>query len=765
MKNIIRKEMNFAGKSLVLETGEIAHLANLAVMASYGDTVVLATVVSGGQDPERDYFPLSVNYEERLFASGLIKNSRFIKRDGRPSDDSTVTRRLIDHAIRPLFPNDFMDDVQVGITVLSLDPEADVEFLSMVAASAALHASDIPFKGPMTTAKVGIVDGEYIMCPSWDVMHSQSDLEMVVSFVGEDQKFLAIECEAQVQPENKVLGAIEFARTELKPMVKLLNEFAEAVNPGGKKYEYTPFKPKEDVVDLVKGDAGDKIREMFATARTKTERQDSRNEIIESLVKTHGMDEGEVEVQSDLDGKYEQQQLEEAYGKVEKKIIQKLILEDGIRPDGRNIDQLREISCKVGLLPRTHGSALFNRGETQALTVATLGNPSLEQTIQDMYGERTKRYIHYYNFPPYSTGETGRWGGVNGRMIGHGMLAEKGLRPVVPDPADFPYMILLNTEITASNGSSSMASTCGSTLALMDAGVPIKEMVAGISIGLVADEENDKYVLLTDIQGLEDWTGHMDFKIAGTKTGVTAIQLDMKVQGIPMELLPKVFEKAKTARLEILEAMKAAIAEPRAELSKYAPRMRTIKIQPDQVGMVIGSGGKTIKEIQEKTGTELALEDDGTVFITGPSAESVDQAYEIVHGMTKEIEVGEIYDGVVEGITDFGAFVEVLPGRSGLLHLSEINFEYVENVEDYLSIGQEVKVKVIETGDHGKFSLSMKALMDKPEGYVEPERGNRSHGNGGGRDRGGRGGDRRGGRNGGDRHGGRGGDRRGGNRR
>ncbi len=702
MNTKIRKEINFAGKPLVLETGELAQQANLAVKLSLGETVVLATVVSGALDPSKDFFPLSVNYEEKMYASGSIKSSRFVKRDGKPTDEATVTRRLIDHAIRPLFPKDFKNEVQVAVTVLSLDPEADPEVAAMLATSAALHASNIPWAGPMTSTKVGMINGEYVMNPTNKQLHDETELDMMVSFVGNDQKFLAIECEANNLPENKILGAIEFARNNVKPVLELFNDFSKEVNPKNTKFEYDSQKADEELVKTVKADIEEKLIKLVENFKSKAEYTAGRAELVKTLVDRHGE-------------KYEKHVLEAILFDIEKKIVQKNVLSEARRVDRRGLEELRKISCEVSVLPRTHGSAIFNRGITQALTTATLGNPSAELLVQDMYGERSKRYLHYYNFPPFSTGEVGRFGGAGGREIGHGMLAEKALRPVIPTQDEFPYMIVLNTEILSSDGSTSMAATCGSTLALMDAGVPIKKMVAGISVGLVADEENSKYVLMTDIVGMEDFTGHMDFKIAGTDSGITAIQLDMKVKGIPMEILPKVFEQSKEARLQILEVMKATIGQPKSTLSKYAPKMMTIKVQPDQVGMIIGSGGKTIKEIQERTGTELGIEDDGTVFISGVSSEGVEEAYRIVEGMTKEVARGEIYEGKVDGITDFGAFIEILPGRTGLLHLSEIAQGYVKNVEDHLQIGDIVKVKVIDTSRDGKISLSMKALLPNAE--------------------------------------------------
>ena len=694
---LIKKEINFAGRKLILETGELASLANTAVKVTYGDTVVLATAVSGGLNPDVDYFPLSIVYEEKLYASGSIKSSRFVKRDGRPTEAATVTRRLIDHAVRPLFPNDFKDNVQVVITVLSLDEDADPEFVAMTAASAALHASDIPWTGPMVSAQVGYDGDDYMLNPTKQESHENSSMEMMVSFVGQEKKFLAIEATIDILPNKKVLGAIEFARNSLDPILELISDFAQEVNPGNTKYEYESQALDDEVFAAVKKETHEDVKKIFDGETDGKVRMERRNSMLEKLYEK-------------FEGEYKKTEMEEALFLVEKKTIQENILKSNKRPDGRALTELRPISSKVSILPRTHGSALFNRGETQALTIATLGSPSEELLIQDMYGERSKKYIHYYNFPPFSTGEVGRIGSPGGREIGHGMLAEKALIPVLPDQTEFPYVIILVSEILASNGSTSMAAACGSTLALMDAGVPIKDMVAGISVGLVADEENDDYILLTDIMGLEDWTGHMDFKIAGTKDGITAIQLDMKVKGIPMELLPKIFEHSLEARQQILDTMSQTIDTPNGELSKYAPKMLTIKVKPEQVGMVIGSGGKTIRELQEKSSSDISIEEDGTVFIASPNLENAQIAYDMIEGMTKELVRGEVYDGEVVDILDFGALVQLFPGKTGLLHISELDQGFVKNVTDYVNKGDKVTVKVIDIGREGKFSLSIKAL-------------------------------------------------------
>lgn len=698
MNKVIKKETEFAGRKLVLETGELALRANMAVKASYGDSVVLVTVVAGEANPDTDFFPLTVNYEEKLYASGTIKSSRFVKREGKSTDDAVIAQRAIDHAIRPLFPDDYMDEVQVVATVLSLDKDSDPEFLAMTAVSAALHASDIPWVGPMTTARVGIIDDKFVLNPDVNALHEKSKMNMMVSFVGKEKKFLAVEAGAEIIPEERVIGSIDFARDNVDPLLKLIEDFASEVNPDRKKYEYKSKALGEDILKAVAEIAEPKIDELLRKSLEKNAAKEFTNQIIDEVTTT-------------LEGKFKKDDMIRAFDEIEKKAIRKLTLEEGKRLDGRTVKEVRPISSKVGVLPRTHGSALFVRGTTQALTVVTLGSPSLELLIQDMYGERNKRYVHYYNFPPYSTGEIGKMGAPRGREIGHGMIAEKALRPVVPTQEEFPYMILLTSEILASNGSSSMASTCGSTLALMDAGVPIKDMVAGVAMGLIiSDDKFTKYQVLTDLSGEEDKGGFLDFKMTGTRTGVTAIQCDMKVKGMPMEVLYEVIKQSQEGRLFILDEMEKTIGKPKETVSKYAPKMMRLVIDPSKIGMIIGSGGKTIKEIQEQTDSEVFIEEDGTVVISAESEEQAKRAYDIVLGLSKDVEVGEIYDGTVKDLLNFGALVEILPGRVGLLHVSEIANTYVNSVKDFFKPGDKVKVKVIALGDEGKISLSKKAL-------------------------------------------------------
>jgi polyribonucleotide nucleotidyltransferase len=698
MNKVIKKETEFAGKKIVLETGELAIRANMAVKATYGDSVVLATVVAGEAKADIDFFPLTVNYEERMYSSGTIKNSRFMKRDGRSTDDAIIAQRAIDHAIRPLFPEDYMDEVQVVATVLSLDKDSDPEFLAMLAVSAALHASDVPFTGPISSARVGLIDGKFVLNPGIEILHEKSDLNMMVSFVGKEKKFLAVEAGANVVPEEKIIGAIDFARANVDPLIKLIEDFVSEINPNGTKYTYISKALSAGILKDVADISESKIEELVRKSIEKNKAKEASEEMI-------------LEVTTKLEGKYKKDDMIRAFGELEKKAIRKLTLDEGKRLDGRTVKEVRPISSKIGVLPRTHGSALFVRGTTQALTVATLGSPSLELLIQDMYGERNKRYVHYYNFPPYSTGEVGRIGAPRGREIGHGMIAEKALRPVIPSQDEFPYMILLTSEILSSNGSSSMASTCGSTLALMDAGVPIKEMIAGVAMGLiVSDEKFSKYQILTDLSGEEDKGGFLDFKMAGSRKGITAIQCDMKVKGMPMEVLYEVIKQSQEGRLFILDEMEKTIDKPKENVSKYAPKMLKLVINKDKIGVIIGSGGKTIKEIQETTNSEIFIEEDGTVVISAESEELAQKAFDIVVGLSKDIEVGEIYEGTVKDLLNFGALIEILPGRVGLMHVSEIANTYVKDVKEWFKIGDKVRVKVIAIGDEGKFSLSKKAL-------------------------------------------------------
>ena len=734
MNKIVKKEMDFGGKKLVLETGQLAVMSNMAIKASYGDTVMLVTANSGGYNPDKDFFPLMVNYMERLYSSGTIKSSRFVKRDGRGTDEAIITQRLADHAIRPLFPGDFSDEVQVAATVMSLEEDADPVVLFMNSISACLQSSTIPWNGPMVTARVGYVNGAYVLNPSRKVLKEESELDMTVSFVGSEKKFLAVEAEAHLLPEKVILGAIEFARNNLDELMKFIEEFANEVNPEGEKYEYESQKLDEELVEAVHEIAKERVIKLMKEGLDKVEMKEQLGAILE-------------EVYTSLEGKFKKTDMEKAFYDIEKHALQSMILDEQKRPDGRGIKEIRPLTASVDILPRVHGSGLFTRGVTQVMTVATLGSPDDKQIIQDMYGEDTKRYMHFYNYPPYAGGEVGRLGGYpKNREIGHGMLGEKALLPVLPSEEEFPYTILLTSETLSSSGSTSMAATCGSTLAMMAAGVPIKDMVAGIGVGLIVNDDMSKQLIMTDLAYMEDAFGFLDFKMTGTRDGVSAIQCDMKAEGIPMSLLPKIIEQSREGRLQVLDVMEAAIKEPRAEVSEFAPKMASTKIDPDKIGAVIGSGGKVIKKIQEDTETNISIEEDGTVAATGMNKEGVLKAIEIVDGMTREIEKGEVFEGTVTDLVGFGAFVEVLPGRDGLLHVSEVADGYVEDVSKVLSVGDVIKVKVIKATPDGKFSLSKKSV-DNPENEEEYQKMRDQKDSNGKRDRGGRGRNGRSGRN------------------
>ncbi len=700
MNKYVKKEINLAGRKLVLETGKLAPQANMSVLARYGDTVVLLTVVASEPKVEVDFLPLMVNYEEKLYAGGLIKSSRWVKREGAPTDQARIAGRLIDHAIRPLFPKDYQDDVSVVATVLSIDKDADPEILSLIAASACLHASDVPWNGPMVSGRVGMdKEGNFVLNPSQAVL-DDSPLDLTVSLVG--GKFLGMEAKADIVPEEKIVEAVNFVEKETKDLEALIKDFAKEV--GKDKYVYVSKKLPEEILLDVKNAVGKRVREIMSKNLEKVEMVEERNLLLEELF-------------ASLEGKYTKIEMMRAFGELEIIEMRHLVLEEHKRADGRGLTEVRNIEIELGVLPRTHGSALFTRGITQVLTVATLGSPSLEQLIQSMYGEESKRYMHHYNFPGYSVGdpEKGRMG-PKPREIGHGMLAENALLPVLPDKAIFPYAIRLVSETLSSSGSSSMAATCGSSLALMDAGVPIKEHVAGIAIGLIANSEETEFVPITDVAYKEDAFGFMDFKMTGTKHGVTAIQVDIKADGIPLELLPKIVSQSKAARLEILEKMEKSISTSRKDVSAYAPKMITVKIKPEQIGLIIGSGGKTIRDIEAKSGATLGIDDDGTVAISAATSEGMEKAKLMVEALTKVVEPGEVYEGTVKRITEFGAFVEILPGKEGLVHVSEMSHGYVTNVRDVVKEGDKVQVKVIETDQQGRISLSMKALQEPKPG-------------------------------------------------
>jgi polyribonucleotide nucleotidyltransferase len=693
---VVRKELELAGRKLSLETGELAGHANAAVLAQYGETVVLVTVVSKDAPPTVDYFPLAVDYEERLYAGGKISSSRFIKREGRPSEKSVLSGRLVDRSIRPLFPTDYQAEVQVIITVLSIDQENDPDILALIGASAALSISDIPWNGPIAGTRVGYKDDKYILNPTET---ERKELDLDVTIASSEEEIVMIESAAQQVSEEKVAGAFEFGVKHGKEVIKLIEEFTKEAGKEKQKYEVVKLSP--DIEAKVTAFIKDEIMKNF----DKDSQDDGWfKESTKKLEAEFLKDEKEAGVAEPVPGKLLSAMLEVA-------VTDKLrddILTHGKRPDGRKPDEIRELNIKVGVLPRTHGSAIFQRGETQVLSVATLGSPSLEQIIDGMDTEYKKRYMHHYNFPPYSSGEVKRVGSPGRREIGHGALAEKALVTVIPDSDTFPYTIRVVSECLSSAGSTSMAATCGSTLALMDAGVPLKEIVAGISIGLITDKKDrSKYVTLTDIAYQEDAQGDMDFKITGTKNGITAIQMDIKLNGISLKIAFEALEAAKKARLTILDAMLKVLPAPREKVSQHAPTVILVKIDPTKIGEVIGSGGRIINKIISETGAQIDINDEGTVMISSKDVEACQKAAKWVEGIVKEPELGEVFEGPVKRILPFGAMVEIMPGKEGLVHISKLANERVEKVEDVVKIGDIVKVKVAEIDDMGRVNLAM----------------------------------------------------------
>lgn len=688
------KTLEIGGKLLTLETGVLATQSTASVLGRLGDTMVLATVVEGNEQ-DLGYFPLTVEFIERLYAGGKIKGSRWVKREGRPSDEAILTARLIDRSIRPLFPKEYKKEVQVVVTVLSVDGENEPDVLSMIATSAALSISKIPWEGPVGSVRVGLVrdngNKEIIINPGGAELEF-SELDLVVSQTKE--KTVMLEGGGSEVSEDLILDGIKKAHSENKKLIdfieKLTSEF------GQKKDKITADSDLLQAMALLEKSYKQEILDLIA-GRIKKEAGGDATELIDRIF--------EEEKAKNPDIELDKITLPSAVEKVLYKGIRDDILKKGKRPDGRPVDEIRPVTSTVSVLPRTHGSAIFQRGQTQALTVVTLGSPRLEQLIESAEGEETKRYIHHYSMPPYSVGETGRIGSPSRREIGHGALAERALLPVIPKQESFPYTIRVVSEILSSNGSTSMASTCGSTLALMDAGVPIKNPVAGVALGMISD--SDKYVILTDIIGLEDFAGDMDFKIAGSESGVTAIQLDVKIHGLTFEQIKETFERAKKARTFILEKMLSIIPKARKEVSKYAPKIEQLKIPIDKIGEVIGPGGKVIRTIIAQTQAMVDVEDDGTVTISATSDESVQKALGWIKGLIKEVNVGEMFEGEVKRILPFGAFVEILPGKEGMVHVSKMSTEFVKDPKEVVSIGQKVKVKVIEIDEQGRINLSM----------------------------------------------------------
>lgn len=686
--------MELAGRKLSIETGRIAQLADAAVLVRYGDTVVLVTACASEQPKEGiDFFPLSVDYEERLYAVGKIPGG-FIKREGKPTEKAILSARLIDRPIRPLFPKGYRNDVQVVATVLSVDQDNLPEVAAMIGSSAALSISSIPFGGPTASVLVGLVNGEYVLNPTTE-QRENSDLHLVVS--GTKDAVMMVEAGAKEVPEDVMLGAILFAHENIKKIVAFIEEMVAKI--GKEKKEYVVFKPDSEIEAAVREYATQKTLDAIRTP-DKLERQEKID-----MVKVDTLEHfAEIYPEKEKD-------IDEVLYDILKEQVRKLITEEGVRPDDRKTDEIRPISCEVGLLPRVHGSGLFTRGQTQVLTVATLGALGDVQILDGLTDEETKRYMHHYNFPPYSVGETRFMRGPGRREIGHGALAERALEPMIPSEEDFPYTIRLVSEVVSSNGSTSMGSVCGSTLALMDAGVPIMAPVAGVAMGLM--KEKDKVAILTDIQGMEDFLGDMDFKVAGTEKGITAIQMDIKIAGIDKPILERALEQARIGRLFILDKMLQTISAPRKELSPYAPKIITTKIDPDKIRDVIGPGGKTINKIIAETNVKIDIEDDGKVFIAAVNQADGEKALRIIESLTAEVQEGQIYLGKVARITSFGAFVEILPGKEGLVHISKLDTKRVEKVEDIVSIGDEILVKVTDIDKQGRINLSRKhAIAD-----------------------------------------------------
>jgi len=720
--SIHKTSIDLGGKSLELEIGRFAQQATSAVLVRYGETVVHATVVMGRENPELGYFPLQVEYQEKLYAGGKIKGSRWVKRDGRPSDEVVLKARIIDRSIRPLFPEGLTNEIQIIVTILSADDENDADMPAMFAVSSALSLSKIPWNGPIGAVRVGMdhETKELIINPTYQ-QRETSDLDLIVS--ASNEAVVMVEAGANEVSEADMLGAFTTAEKTVQTALKELSGFIK--EHAVKKIDYTPAVIDEKLLARVKTDSGTQIKD-FVKASAHLE-PFAKNDLVEELYTKYK----EEITKKDLSG---------AIDELMKKESRRQTLEDGLRPDGRKVDEIRPINCEVGLLPRTHGSGMFQRGSTQALTITTLGSPSLNQLIESMVGEEEKRYIHHYYMPPFTVGETGRMGWPSRREIGHGALAERALFPMIPSEADFPYTIQVVSELMSSNGSTSMASVCGSTLSLMDAGVPIKKPVSGIAMGLL--KEGDKYLVLTDIQGLEDHTGDMDFKVAGTKDGITAMQMDIKISGIPLEVLAKALEQAKVARLAILDKMLAVIPEPRKELSKYAPKIVTVSIPVEKIGEIIGPGGKVIKAIIAETGAEVNVNDEGQVFISSTDDEAIAKASKWITDLVRTIEMGEEFEGKVVRIESYGAFVNILPGRDGLLHVSNMGMEYVRDANSVVKMGDVVKVRVAEIDPQGKIGLTM--LTPEQEAQKKAQGGSgfsaRPQGRGGfgGGDRGGR---------------------------
>jgi polyribonucleotide nucleotidyltransferase len=695
--NPIKKSFQYGGRTVTLETGEIARQASGCVIIDVeGTTVLVSTVAKKEEKPGQSFFPLTVNYQEKRYAAGKIP-SGFFKRENRPSDAETLTARLIDRPLRPLFPKGFKNEVQIVCMVISVNPEVDPQLVALLGASASLAVSGAPFNGPVGAARIGYKNGEYMLNASISEM-LESDLDLMVA--GTENAVLMVESEAKELSESIMLGAVMYGFAQMQTVIKAINEFAAEVNK--EKWTWTAPEENTAVIDAVAANAQEAIAAAYAIA-DKIERQDKLSEIKTAAVETLVTDSEDSPSEDDV---------KSAFSKIEKSVVRNQVISGGARIDGREHDMVRALYMRTGVLPRTHGSALFTRGETQALVVATLGTQRDGQIHDGILGESKEAFMLHYNFPPYCVGEAGFMGAPKRREIGHGKLAKRGMQAVIPSQEEFPYTIRAVSEITESNGSSSMASVCATSLALMDAGVPVKSAVAGIAMGLV--KEGDKYVVLSDILGDEDHLGDMDFKVAGTEAGITALQMDIKIEGINQEIMEKALHQAKGGRLHILKTMNEAINTPREELSDFAPRITVIKIDPQKIGDVIGKGGSTIRALTEETGATIEIEEDGSVKIAAVEKASSDLAVQRVKELTEDVEAGRTYTGIVAKIADFGAFVDFMGNKTGLLHISQIAHERVNKVADYLKVGEEIDVKVLEVDRQGRIRLSRKELLDPP---------------------------------------------------
>lgn len=734
MFNIHKVSTEMGGKTLTIETGKLAKQADGSVFVSYGDTRVLVTACSA-KEPRAgaDFFPLTVEFAEKWYASGKIPGS-FHKREGRPTQEGTLSARLIDRPIRPLFPEGYFHDTQVVATIMSVDKEADIDVCAAIGASAALHISDIPFNGPTAGCRMGRINGQYVVNPNWDqIEKGETDMEIMIA--GTAKAIMMVEGGAREVPEAEVLEAIVRGHNEIKKVVTIIDELRKKC--GKPKREFTPAQVEASIKDQVAKLATDGLKKALRT-KEKHARYDlvdeTKAKVMETLVPASLKDSDPKKAEAVADD------AKTAFDLLQYNLMREMILSDKVRIDGRDMKTIRPITVEAGLLPRTHGSALFTRGETQVLSTVTLGTSDDEQIVDTMFQNNMRKFMLHYNFPPYSVGETGRMGGQSRREIGHGALAERSIKAMMPAYEGFPYTVRIVCETLESNGSSSMGSVCSTSMALMDAGVPYPKPVAGIAMGLI--KEGDRTAVLSDILGDEDHLGDMDFKVAGTKDGITGIQMDIKIEGIDENIMRTALTQAKEGRLHILGEMSKAIEAPRADMSKFAPRITTISVPVDKIREVIGSGGKVIRDIVAQTGCKIDINDDGKVNIASNDGVAAQKAIDIIKGIIAEVEVGKTYKGIVKKIVDFGAFVGVMPNQDGLLHISEIAHERVNVVTDFMKEGDEVEVKVIEVDKSGKIRLSRKALLPLPEGYVPRE-------SSGGGDRGGRGGDR----------GGRGGDR------